>query len=148
MAITLSRGGFQGEVAITFARGALQGHEEYFLPIWHVPNLIGSIKIIWYYPAFHFMASIKKSYYLYWFIFSYSSKFNTLYYLIGHHAPIFIRVINKYGIFYGFLLLSIDLTPINPFLPHHKVYGVKLVLIRLLTFKITIRLISTEGKNE
>ena len=33
MAITLSRGGFQGEVAITLARGALQGHEEYFLPI-------------------------------------------------------------------------------------------------------------------
>ena len=44
MAITLSRGGFQGEVAITLVRGALQGHEEYFLPIWHVPNLIGSIK--------------------------------------------------------------------------------------------------------
>ena len=33
MAITLSRGGFQGEVAITLARGALQGHEEHFLLI-------------------------------------------------------------------------------------------------------------------
>ena len=78
------------------------------------------------------MASIKKSYYLYWFIFSYSSKFNTFYYLIGDHAPNFISIISKYGNFYGFLLLSINFTPMNPFLPHHKVYGVELVLIRLL----------------
>ena len=33
MAIALSRGGFQGEVAITLARAALQGHEEHFLLI-------------------------------------------------------------------------------------------------------------------
>ena len=40
MAITLSRGGFQGDVAVTLACGALQGYSKdtkYFLPIRHVP---------------------------------------------------------------------------------------------------------------
>ena len=39
MAITLSRGGFQGDVAVTLACGALQGYSKdtkYFLPIRHV----------------------------------------------------------------------------------------------------------------